>query len=129
MKPSATPATIDDYIAAFPADIQRVLQEIRETVRQAAPTASEKISYGMPTFALNKVIVHFGAFKEHIGLFPPVREPTLQSRALPYRGDKGSLRFPMDQPIPYDLIADIVKSRVDHTRAKVVAKSKNVRGV
>jgi uncharacterized protein YdhG (YjbR/CyaY superfamily) len=129
MKPSATPATIDDYIAAFPADIQRVLQEIRETVRQAAPTANEKISYGMPTFALNKVIVHFGAFKKHIGLFPPVREPTLQSRVLPYRGDKGNLRFPMDQPIPHNLIADIVKSRVENARAKFVAKSNNVRGV
>jgi uncharacterized protein YdhG (YjbR/CyaY superfamily) len=129
MKPAENPATVDDYIAAFPADIQQMLQRIRETIRQAAPTARERISYKMPTFALDKDIVHFGAFKGHIGLYPPVREPDLQSRTLAYRGEKGNLRFPLDQPIPYDLIADIVKARVEKARRKGVAKGKDAPNV
>jgi uncharacterized protein YdhG (YjbR/CyaY superfamily) len=118
----ANPTSVDDYIAGFPADVQQLLQGIRETIRRAAPTARERISYRMPTFALGKVIVHFGAFKGHIGLFPPVRDPDLQSRMLPYRGDKGNLRFPLDQPIPHDLIADIVKARVKTLREEGASK-------
>lgn len=121
MKPPENPDSIDDYISAFPSDIQHLLQEIRETIRRAAPTAREKISYKMPTFALDRDIVHFGAFKGHIGFYPPVRDPGLQSRVLPYRGEKGNLRFPLDQPIPHDLIADIVKSRVEDARRKGLA--------
>jgi uncharacterized protein YdhG (YjbR/CyaY superfamily) len=124
MKPPANPTTVDEYIAAFPAEVQRVLQDIRETIRNSAPEASERISYKMPTFAMNKDIVHFAAFNEHIGLYPPVRDPELQSRTLPYRGEKGNLRFPLDQPIPHDLIADIVKIRVAKARTQVVAKTK-----
>jgi uncharacterized protein YdhG (YjbR/CyaY superfamily) len=127
MKPPADPATVDDYISAFPAETQRVLQDIRETIRRAAPTARERISYRMPTFALDRDIIHFGAFKGHIGLYPPVREPELQSRVLPYRGEKGNLRFPLDQPIPHDLIADIVKARVEKAGGDVVGKRKGVR--
>jgi uncharacterized protein YdhG (YjbR/CyaY superfamily) len=108
----SAPVTIDDYIAAFPPDVQQVLKRIRDTVRAAAPTAVERMSYGMPTFAMRKVIVHFGAFKAHIGLYPPVRNPELQARLRPYQGDKGNLRFPLDKPIPYDLIAEIVRARV-----------------
>jgi uncharacterized protein YdhG (YjbR/CyaY superfamily) len=78
---------------------------------------------------LDKDIVHFGAFKGHIGLYPPVREPDLQSRTLAYRGEKGNLRFPLDQPIPYDLIADIVKARVEKARRKGVAKGKDAPNV
>lgn len=128
MKPHANPATVDDYIAAFPADTQQVLQRIRETILRAAPGARERISYKMPTFALEKDIVHFGAFKGHIGLYPPVRESDLQSRVLPYRGEKGNLRFPLDQPIPYGLIADIVKARVDSARGKVGANKWGAKG-
>lgn len=116
MKPLPDPAAVDAYIAAFPADVRQALNDIRETIRRAAPTASERISYGMPTFVLDKVIVHFGAFKGHIGLYPPVREPELQGRSLPYRGETGNLRFPLDQPIPHDLIADIVRARVEALR-------------
>jgi uncharacterized protein YdhG (YjbR/CyaY superfamily) len=108
---SATPASIDDYISAFPGDVQEVLTKIRETIRQAAPQARERISYKMPTFFLGKAVVHFAAFKGHIGFYPPVRDPDLQAKIQPYRGEKGSLTFRLDQPIPYALIADIVKAR------------------
>ena len=107
-----TPATIDAYIAGYPAEVQAVLQTIRETVQAAAPGAREAISYRMPTFFLKKVVVHFGAFKDHIGLYPPVRDPDLQDRIAPYRGEKGNLTFPLNQPMPLDLITDIVKARV-----------------
>ena len=113
MKSSENSAAIDAYIAAFPAEVRKVLQKIRGTIRKAAPAAKERLSYNMPTFSLDHDIVHFGAFKEHIGLYPPVRAPELQARVAPYRGEKGNLRFPLNQPIPYDLIADIVKSRVE----------------
>ncbi len=113
MKPPAAAITVEAYIAGCPVEVQPVLRAIRETVRQAAPLAVEKIGYGMPTFAQGRVIVHFGAFKGHIGLFPPVREPDLLDRARPYAGKKGNLRFPLDQPIPHDLIADIVRRRVE----------------
>ncbi len=109
---SEAPTTIDGYIAGFPAEVGEVLTRIRQTIRQAAPAAAEKISYRMPTFYARRVIIHFGAFKHHIGIFPPVREPALQDRVAPYRGPKGNLQFPLNQPIPYDLIADIVKARI-----------------
>lgn len=83
----------------------------------------------MPTFALDRDIIHFGAFKGHIGLYPPVREQELQSRALPYRGEKGNLRFPLDQPIPHDLIADIVKARVEKAGGNVVGSGKGVAAI
>jgi len=108
----SAPATIDEYIAAFSPDVQQVLQRICETVKGAAPTAVERISYGMPTFALRKVIVHFGAFNDHIGLYPPVRNPELQTKVRPYQGEKGNLRFKLDEPIHYALIAEIVAARV-----------------
>lgn len=106
------PHTIDEYISGFPADVARILAQIRETVRSAAPDAKERMSYKMPTFWLGKDIVHFGAFKGHIGIYPPVREPDLADRVAPYRGEKGNLRLPLNQPIPYELIADIVKARI-----------------
>jgi uncharacterized protein YdhG (YjbR/CyaY superfamily) len=126
MMPPAGPTTVEEYIATFTADVQKVLKRVRETVRQAVPAASERISYQMPTFFLDRVIVHFGAFKGHIGLYPPVREPNLQDRILPYRGEKGNLRFPLDQAIPYELIADIVKARVENARGKNAAKRKRI---
>jgi uncharacterized protein YdhG (YjbR/CyaY superfamily) len=124
MTSSAKTKPVDDYIAGFPADVQRVLQKIRQTIRKAAPAARERISYNMPTYALGKDIVHFGAFKEHIGFYPPVRDAELQDRIAPYRGEKGNLRFPLDRPIPYDLIADIVKARAARAAAKTPPKKK-----
>jgi len=117
-----TPTSVDEYFAAFPSEIQTILQNIRATVKRAAPDASEKISYNMPTFALGRVIVHFGAFKSHIGMFPPVRDPEFLSETDQYRGEKGNLRFPLDQPIPYALISRIVAARVNEIRDKAGSK-------
>jgi uncharacterized protein YdhG (YjbR/CyaY superfamily) len=115
-------ATIDAYIAQFPADVQKVLQRIRATIRRAAPTASETISYNMPAFRSDSGIVYFGAFKKHIGLFPPVKDAALQSRTRKYRGEKGNLQFPLDQPVDYVLIADIAKSQLRPLAGKWTAK-------
>jgi uncharacterized protein YdhG (YjbR/CyaY superfamily) len=125
MKAASTPpATVEDYIAGFPAAVQDILREVRATVRRAAPEAVETISYRMPTFKMGRVLVHFGAFKGHIGLFPPVRDAELQEQVAPYRGEKGNLRFPLDQPIPYDLIGEIVAGRVKAVREKTGVKRK-----
>jgi len=112
----APPETIDDYIARCDDRAAVALKRIAETVRAAVPDAVETISYGMPTFRLRRVIVHFGAFKDHIGLYPPVRDPALAERIAPYLGEKGNLRFPLDRPIPYDLIADIATSQAAKAR-------------
>jgi len=106
------PETIDAYIAGCRPKVQPILREILEVVRAAAPDAKEVISYGMPTFRMKRIIVHIGAFKNHIGLFPPVREPQFADRIVPYRNEKANLSFPLSQPMPLDLIRDIVKARV-----------------
>ncbi|MEZ4657833.1 MAG: DUF1801 domain-containing protein [Caldilineaceae bacterium] len=119
----AAPTTIDEYIAGFPSEIQQILEQIRHTIRQAAPDAKEVISYRMPAFAQHGVLVFFAAFKAHIGLYPPVTgdEELIKEAAL-YAGPKGNLRFPLDQPIPYDLISRIVRFRVVEHLAKAAAK-------
>jgi uncharacterized protein YdhG (YjbR/CyaY superfamily) len=109
---SSKPATIDDYIAAFPPEVQSILEKIRVTIQKAVPDAEETISYGMPTFTRKGTLVHFGAFKKHIGFYPPVKDETLRSEASIYEGEKGNLKFPLDQPVPYALIAKIAKARV-----------------
>ena len=106
------PKSVDAYIASSAPTVQPILQQIRETVRKAAPTAEERISYRMPAYFLGGVLVYFAAFKNHIGLFPPVRDKSLKSLVAPYAGPKGNLRFPLSQPIPLDLIRKIVKSRL-----------------
>ena len=124
MKTASTPPeNIDDYIAGFPAEVQRVLQEIRGVIRKAAPDAEEAIKYRIPTFVLNGNLVHFAAFKNHIGLYPPVKgDEKLQAAIAPYRGEKGNLRFPLDEPIPYALIRRITKLRVKEQSEKAEAK-------
>lgn len=109
---SPKPATIDEYIAAFEPEVQAILQKIRQMISKAAPGAQEKISYQMPCFAQNGNLVYFGGFKQHIGFYPPVRDETLKKEAAKYAGEKGNLRFSLDEPIPYDLIKKIVKVRV-----------------
>ena len=105
--------TIDDYIATFPLNIQAILKKIRLTIRKGAPEAEEKISYRMPAFFQGGVLIYFAAFKSHIGIFPPVRgDAQLLKQLAPYRGPKGNLKFPLDEPIPYHLISRIVKLRV-----------------
>ena len=116
---------IDDYIAGFPPDVQDILQRIRETIRRAAPQAEEAISYQMPTFKLEGNLVHFAAFKNHIGLYPtPSGTQNFREELSPYETGKGSIRFPLDKPIPYDLITRIVKFRVKENRERAGARRK-----
>ncbi len=119
------PATIDEYIAGFPPDVQAILQRIRATIREAAPDATEAIKYQMPTFVLNGNLVHFGAFKSHIGFYPvPSGIEKFKKELSVYKGAKGSVQFPLDQPMPYDLISRIVTFRVKENMAKVKARAK-----
>ena len=112
-------SSIDEYIATFPEDIQKILQEIRATIQAAAPEAKEKISYQMPTFTLNGNLVHFAAFKKHIGFYPtPSGTQAFQEELAIYKGAKGSVRFPLDQPMPLALIRKIVEFRVAETQKK-----------
>jgi uncharacterized protein YdhG (YjbR/CyaY superfamily) len=117
--------TIDEYIAAFPADIQAILQKIRGIVHETAPEAEEKISYQMPAFTLDGNLVYFAAFQHHIGFYPtPSGTEAFQKELAPYKHAKGSIQFPLDQPIPYDLIRQIVAFRAKENREKVAAKKK-----
>jgi uncharacterized protein YdhG (YjbR/CyaY superfamily) len=111
--------SIDEYIATFPAEIQKLLQEMRAVIHAAAPDATEKISYQMPTFFLNGNLVHFAAFKNHIGFYPAPRgiEAFAQELSV-YKGAKGSVQFPIDSPLPFDLISRIVKFRVSENLKK-----------
>jgi uncharacterized protein YdhG (YjbR/CyaY superfamily) len=120
---SSKPVTIDDYIAAFPPEVQTILKKIRVTIQEAVPDAEETISYGMPTFTRQGTLVHFGAFKKHIGFYPPVKDETLRRQTSIYQGEKGNLKFPLDQPIPYVLIARIAKARVRENEEREGAKS------
>jgi uncharacterized protein YdhG (YjbR/CyaY superfamily) len=109
----AAPATIDEYIKQFPEDVQRILGEIRAVIHAAAPEATEKISYQMPTFYLRGNLVHFGAFRHHIGFYPvPSGIEAFKEELAPFKQSKGAVQFPLDQPMPYELIRRIVKFRV-----------------
>ncbi len=117
--------SIDEYIATFPAEIQKILEEIRATIKAAAPEAEEKISYQMPTFTLKGNLVHFAAFKKHIGFYPvPTGIEKFKKELSVYQGSKGSVQFPLDQPIPYNLIGKIVKFRVKENLTKAETKGK-----
>jgi len=105
--------TIDEYISTFPDDIQNILQKIRQTIKEAAPDAEEAISYQIPTFKLNGNLVHFAAFKNHVGFYPaPSGQKAFQKELSVYKRGKGSVQFPLDKPIPLSLIKKIVKYRV-----------------
>jgi uncharacterized protein YdhG (YjbR/CyaY superfamily) len=121
----AAPKTIDEYIAGFPNDIQEILAKIRVTIREAAPDAKETISYQMPTFTLNGNLVHFAAFDKHIGFYPtPSGIGKFKEELSVYKGAKGSVQFPLDKPIPYDLIDRIVRFRVKENLDKAQARHK-----
>jgi uncharacterized protein YdhG (YjbR/CyaY superfamily) len=106
-------SSIDEYIATFPESIQKILQELRATIKAAAPEATEKISYQMPTFYLKGNLVHFAAFKKHIGFYPAPRGiEAFKDELSEYEGSKGTVRFPIDKPLPLELISRIVKFRV-----------------
>jgi uncharacterized protein YdhG (YjbR/CyaY superfamily) len=120
-----TPQDIDEYIASFPKDIQAILEKVRTTIRQAAPDAEETIKYQIPTFTLKGNLVHFGAFKKHIGFYPtPTGTEEFKNELSVYEGAKGSVRFPLDKPIPFDLISKIVKFRVQENLERAEAKGK-----
>jgi uncharacterized protein YdhG (YjbR/CyaY superfamily) len=101
-----TPATIDDYIDPFPAGVQVILQEVRDRIRNAVPAADETISYGIPTFTMGgRSVVYFAGWKHHISVYPvPNGDATFEREIEPYRAGKGTLKFPLGQPIPYDLV-------------------------
>ena len=116
---------IDEYIATFPKDIQKMLKEIRAVIKKAAPKAEEAIKYAMPTFVLNGNLVHFAAFKNHIGFYPaPMGIEAFKKELSKYEGGKGSVQFPLDKPLPLTLIGKIVKYRVLVNSEKAKLKSK-----
>jgi uncharacterized protein YdhG (YjbR/CyaY superfamily) len=112
-----TPNSVDAYIASARPEVRPVLEAIRLTVRNAAPAAQERISYGMPAYFLEEVLVYFAAFKKHIGFYPPVRDKSLRALTAHYAGPKGNLQFPLSEPIPHTLITKIVEARLQE-RAK-----------
>jgi uncharacterized protein YdhG (YjbR/CyaY superfamily) len=115
--------SIDEYIKGFPPDIQKLLQQVRATIKKAAPDAEETIKYAMPTFTLNGNLVHFAAFKNHIGLYPtPNGIEAFKKELSVYKGAKGSVQFPLDQPMPLELISKIVKYRVEQNGGKARKK-------
>jgi len=122
------PKNIDEYIAGFPQDVQAILEKIRRTIRKAAPDAEETIKYQMPTFTLKGNLVHFAAFKKHIGFYPPATgNEKFKNELSVYEGAKGSMKFPLDKPIPFDLISKIVKFRIRENLDRAEAKQKKKR--
>ncbi len=114
---------IDTYIASFPAETQKLLKQIRETIKEAAPDAEEKMGYGIPTFTLQGNLVHFASFKNHIGFYPaPSGIVAFRKELVAYKNSKGAVQFPIDKAIPFGLIAKIVKFRVKENLAKAKAK-------
>lgn len=113
------PSTIDEYMTGFNPPVRAKLEEIRAAIRQAAPQAAETINYQIPTFTLNGNLVHFAAFKNHIGFYPtPSGIEAFKKELSAYEGAKGSVQFPLDQPLPLGLIAKIVKFRVKQNQEK-----------
>jgi uncharacterized protein YdhG (YjbR/CyaY superfamily) len=113
--------TMDEYIKTYPKDVQSILEKMRQAIRKAAPEAVEVISYQMPTFKLNgKNLVYFAAFKNHIGFYPiPSGIEAFKKELSSYKQGKGSVQFPMNKPIPYDLVKKIVKYRVKENLEKI----------
>ncbi len=123
------PKSIDEYIAAAPEDVRPILESIRATVSEAVPNAEERISYRMPAFFLDGALVYFAAFKNHIGLYPPIHDEALVPLVAKYSGPKGNLRFPLTEPIPLGLIKRIVEARMKenqmHKASVGKAKARN----
>ena len=123
------PASIDEYIAGFPPDVQRIMEQIRATIRKAAPGAEESISYRIPTFKLNGTyVVYFAGFKKHIGMYPaPLNAPELKNELAPYAAGKGTVQFQLDEPIPFGVIAKMVRFRVKENQKRAEARAKGKR--
>ncbi|MFJ5789942.1 iron chaperone [Lysinibacillus sp. NPDC093197] len=119
------PESIDEYILQYPQEIQEILKTIRKVIKESAPNAEEKISYRMPTFVLNGNLVHFAAYKNHIGFYPTSSGiNNFQDELSGYKTSKGAVQFPIEKPIPYGLISQIVKFRVAENQSKVEGKMK-----
>ena len=124
-KSKTTSNEIDKYIIGFPLDVQEILNKVRTTIRESAPDAEETINYGIPTFTLKGNLVHFAAFKNHIGFYPtPSGIEKFKKELSAYERAKGSVKFPLDKPIPYALISKIVKFRVKENLERTEAKGK-----
>ena len=118
--PGRKPESVDAYVSGFPPDVQTILGRLRTTVRSLLPDARETISYGIPTYKRNGAVVYFAAFKAHIGFYPPVRgDAALEKAVARYAGDKGNLRFPLDEPMPMTLIERIVRHQAKRDAARV----------
>jgi uncharacterized protein YdhG (YjbR/CyaY superfamily) len=123
------PRDIDEYIAGFPPEVREILEQIRSTIRTAAPEAEEAIKYRMPTFVLNGNLVHFAAFKKHIGFYPaPTGIEEFQEELSAYASGKGSVQFPLTEPVPYDLIRRMVEFRAAKNRVSAAAKGMGKKG-
>ena len=117
--------TVDEYISQFPEDVQERLQSLREVIRETVPDAQEKISYQMPTFALHGNLVHFAAYQNHIGFYPtPSGINAFKDRMTEYKTSKATVQFPLDKPMPYELIQEIVKFREAENEKKSENKTK-----
>jgi uncharacterized protein YdhG (YjbR/CyaY superfamily) len=120
-----TSPEVDSYIATFPKKVRTLLSKVRRAIRAAAPDASEVISYRMPAYRQNGMLVYFAGFKSHIGLYPPVHgDAALQKAAAKYAGPKGNLKFPYDEPLPLALIGRIVRLKVKQDQARTAGKKK-----
>ena len=125
MAKSAAPRTIDEYIAGYPREVQAILRKIRVTIRKAAPGAQETISYQIPTFKLNGMLISFAAFSKHIGLYPaPSGSERFNRELAAYKTSKAAVKFPLDKPVPYALVTRFVKLRVKANREKAATKAK-----
>ena len=117
--------TMDEYINAFPEDVQHILNELRQTIKDVAPEAEETINYQIPTFTLNGNLVHFAAFENHIGFYPtPSGMEAFKKELSEYKGAKGSVQFPITEPLPLPLIRRIVKFRVKENLERKQKKKK-----
>jgi uncharacterized protein YdhG (YjbR/CyaY superfamily) len=125
MADKTTSKHIDKYIAGFPKDVQDILEKLRATIQKEAPDAEETINYGIPTFTLKGNLVHFAAFKKHIGFYPtPTGIEKFKNELSAYEMAKGSVQFPLDKSLPFDLISKIVKFRVKENLERAEAKEK-----
>jgi len=114
---------VDDYLAASPRAVQPILRRIRAIVREEAPKATEKISYGIPAFFLDGALIYYAPFKQHIGIYPPLKgDPALNKVLAPHRGEKGNLKFSLDEPMPYELIRRVVQCRLKEHMARLASK-------
>ena len=119
------PENVDAYISGFSKDVQTLLKKVRRTIRKAAPKARETISYNIPAYCQTGVIIYFAGFKQHIGLYPPVRDnPALEKAVARFAGPKGNLQFPYGEPLPLALISRIVRHKVKQDLAKAAKKRK-----